>query len=83
MRNPEQELRGSNKSVRQRILDQIRRGTEIQLLHKLGFVEFNGSRRNLKTNRDVFHRSPFRQELQHLTLSKGERFFAAFDPIPR
>ena len=44
--------RGYN-PMRERILNQLRRGTEVELFHDLRLVKLNGSGRNLEANRNT------------------------------
>ena len=52
--------RGYN-PMRERIFDQLCRGTEIELFHDLCLVELDGSGGNLEANRNILNRSAFGQ----------------------
>ena len=61
--------------MRERILDQLCRGTKIELFHDLRLVKLNGSGRNLEANRNILYRSALSQQLQYFTLTERQCFF--------
>ena len=59
-----------------RELNELGSSLKAMHLHHLILVEFDSSRRNRKIVRDRFRRTPFRKQLQYLSLARRERLRA-------
>ena len=55
-----------------RELNQLRGGLEVELVHDAVLVEGDRARRDVQDARDLLHRVPFGEQLNHFTLPRGE-----------
>src|SRR5262245_47666350 len=54
------------------ILDELRGGLDVQLLHHLVLVKRDGARREIQHARDLLHRVPLGKQLQHFALPRRQ-----------